>query len=124
MIGAEVEHEGTREPEAEGGKPSAIGSAVEGLTRRTSPRGLSHRAAPDRGRRELLFRRIRVLAGVAQTGAAQQENFGVFDQAVGDSRSDGRIEEDIAPVRKGRVCRNDGRTLLTVARRDDLIEEI
>ena len=50
MIGAEVEQWG--EP---GGRrtfrPPPIGSAVEGLTRRTPPRGVSHSAAPDQGRR-------------------------------------------------------------------------
>src|SRR6266478_1669781 len=48
MIGAEVEHCGNRSGGRQG--PPPIGSAVEGFPRRTPPRGVSHSAAPDRGR--------------------------------------------------------------------------
>ena len=46
---------------------------------------------------QLLGRRIEVL-GLAEAISAQQEDFGVFHEAVGDGGGDGRVEEDVAPV--------------------------
>ena len=113
MIGAEVEHEGT----GSGGRgsPPPIGSAVVGLAGGLLRPGYRHSAAHDRSRRRLLLRRSGVSAGLAQTVAAQQEDFGVLDQSVGDGGGDGRIKKDVAPVGKGRVGGDDGRALLTVA---------
>ena len=61
--------------------------------------------------------------GLTQAVAAEQEDLGVFHQAVGDSGHDGRIEEDVATVVERCVSGDDGRTLLAVTSRDDLIEE-
>jgi hypothetical protein len=72
----------------------------------------------------LLFRRGWILAGLAQTVAAQQEDFGVFNQTIGNRHRNGCIEEDVAPVGKRGICCDDGGTLLAMARRDNLIEEI
>jgi hypothetical protein len=68
-------------------------------------------------------RRIGVL-GLAQTLAAQQEDFGIFYQAVGDGGRDRGVEEDVAPVGKRCVRGDDGGTFLAVASGDHLVEEI
>ena len=99
MIGAEVEHEqeGLRQG-AEIAGPPPIGSAVEGL-----PGGLlRYGISPQRGactlpEDGLLFRRTG-FAGFAQAVAAEQEDFGILDQAVRNRCSDGGVEQDIAPV--------------------------
>jgi hypothetical protein len=85
--------------------------------------GYRHSAAPAR-RRRLWFRRTGVLAGLAQTVAAEQKYLGVLDQAVGNRSRDGGVEEDVAPVGKRYVRGNDRRSLLSMARGDDLIKEI
>src|ERR1700726_4671186 len=72
----------------------------------------------------LLGWRIGVFVGFAQTIASQQEDLGVLDEAVGDGGSDGRIKEDVAPVRKGCVGRNHRGSFVAVARRDHLIKEV
>ena len=56
-------------------------------------------------------RRIGSLIGFAQAVAAEQEDLGVFHQAVGDSGGDGGIEEDVAPVGERCVRGDDSRTL-------------
>ena len=101
MIGAEVEHEGTRSGGRKALRPLAA-------PLRGSPGGLL-RAGYRTVRRligageELLFRRRGVLVGFAQAVAAQQEDFGVLHQPVGDGGSDGRIEIGCCPSRKT-VC--------------------
>jgi len=72
----------------------------------------------------LLLRRGGVLVGFAQTVAAEQEDLGVFHQAIGNRGGNGGVEQDVAPVRKGRVGGDNGGALLTVARGDDLIKEV
>ena len=72
----------------------------------------------------LLGRRIGILVGLAQTVAAQQEDLGVFDEPVGDGGGDGRIKEDVAPVGKRSIGRDDCTALVAVARGDDLIKQI
>jgi hypothetical protein len=67
--------------------------------------------------------RIGIL-GLAQTLAAQQEDLGVFHQAVRDRGGDRGVEEDVAPVGERCVRCNNRRAFLAVPRRDDLIEEI
>ena len=103
MIGAEVEHARDRKDEREPEAPARLGSAVEGLARRTPPcRVIVTARRLHRSRPQLLGRRIRIL-GLAQAVAAQQEDLGVLHQAVGDGGGDGRIEEDVAPVGE-RLC--------------------
>jgi hypothetical protein len=108
MIGAEVKHGRNQKRRDSQETLRPIGSAVEGLTRRTPPFGVSHRAAHDRGRKELFFRRIRAPAGLAQAVAGQQEDFRVLDQSIGNRRRNGRIEKDVAPVGERRVCGDNG----------------
>jgi hypothetical protein len=104
MIGAEVKHGWTG---AEGvGTLRPLAAPLRG-----SPGGLlrsgylTERRLTEAG---LLFRRIGVSAGLAQTVAAQQEDLGVLDQPIGNRSGDGRIKEDVAPVGKGCVRRNNG----------------
>ena len=79
--------------------PPRLGSAVVGLAGGLLQPGYHHSAAHDRSRGLGFFgRRIGSLIGLAQAVAAEQEDLGVFHQAVGDSGGDGRIEEDVAPV--------------------------
>ena len=49
----------------------------------------------------LLGRRIGILVGLAQTVAAQQEDFGVFDEPVGDGGRDGRIKRMLPQSENG-----------------------
>src|ERR1700691_1221365 len=100
-------------------------SAVVGLAGRFLGAGYHHSAAhaccmP-------LFgggRRIRFAVALAETISAEQKDFGVLHQAVGDGVSDGRVIEDVAPVGECGVSSDDSRALLAVSGRDDLIEEI
>jgi hypothetical protein len=55
----------------------------------------------------LLGRRIGILVCLAETVTAEQEDFGVLHQAVGDDGRDRRVIEDIATVEKGRICGDD-----------------
>ena len=57
-----------------------------------------------------------ILVGFAETVSAEQENFGVFHQSVGDRRGDGGVVQNVAPVGKGGVGRDDRRTLFAVVR--------
>jgi hypothetical protein len=72
----------------------------------------------------LLGRRIGIFIGLAQTIAAQQEDLGVLDEAVGNGGRDGRIKEDVAPVGEGRVGGDYCGTFVAVSGRDDLIKEV
>src|SRR5438270_12759595 len=99
-------------------------SAVVGLAGRLLDAGYHHSAAHARCHAELFGgRRIRFAAAFAKAVSAEQKDFGVLDQAVGDSGGDGGVE-DVAPVGERSVSCNDRRALLTVPGRDDLIEEI
>jgi hypothetical protein len=98
-------------------------SAVEGLPGDSSGPGYRHSAALARSQRKLLGWRSRIL-GFAEAIAAEQEDLGVLDEAVGDRRGDGCIEEYVAPVGERGVGGYDCRTLLAVAGGNDLIEEI
>ena len=98
MIGAEVEHcvrRGRKRAGAEA--PARLVSAVEGLPGGLLRPGIS----PQRGAclepAKLLGWRIRIL-GLTEAIAPKQEDLGVLDEAVGDRRGDGRIEENVAPV--------------------------
>jgi len=97
MIGAEVEHVRRGRKRAGAEAPARLVSAVEGLPGGLLRPGIS----PQRGAclepAKLLGWRIRVL-GLTEAIAAEQEDLGVLDEAVGDRRGDGRIEENVAPV--------------------------
>jgi len=56
--------------------------------------------------------------------ASQKEDLGVFHQAIGDGSGDGGVVEDVAPVGKGCVGRNERAALMAMAGGDDLIEEV
>ena len=114
VIGAEVEHRG--EPQAKGtGALRPLAAPLRG-----SPGGLLRtgyrtvRRLTGAGKK-LRFRRCLIPGGFAQAFAAEQEDFGVLDQPVGNGGRNGRIKEDVAPVGERRVGRNDRRPLLTVA---------
>ena len=72
---------------------------------------------------QLLGRRIGIL-GLAKTIAAQQEDFGILHEPVRDGGSDGRVEENVAPVGERCVGGDDCGTSLAVAAGDNLIEEV
>jgi len=57
-----------------------------------------------------------------QAVAAQQKDFGVFHDAIGDGGGDSGVVEDVAPVGKCRVGRDERGALVAVAGRDDLIK--
>src|SRR5271170_3351786 len=115
MIGAEVEHVGevTKTSGSRSPRPALV-SAVEGLPGGLLRPGIS----PQRGAclepAKLLGWRIRIL-GFTEAIAAEQEDLGVLDEAVGDGRGDGGIEENVAPVGERCVGGYDRRTLLAVA---------
>src|SRR5438046_805878 len=95
------------------------GSSVVELAGRLPGSGYRHSAelAGSPGR---LFgsRRIWIAIAFAEAIAAEQKDLGVFHEAIGDGRSDDGVVEDVAPVGEGRVGGDDGRALVTVARRD------
>src|ERR1700693_3351637 len=125
MVGAKVEQwRGEKTNSREPKPPPAWSAPLRGYPADSSGPGYRHSAALDRSQRKLIGWGIRILVGLAESIAAEQENLGVFDKAVGNRRGDGRIEKDVAPVGKRRVGRDDCGTLLTVAGGDDLIEEI
>src|SRR5580765_3743923 len=123
MIGAEVEHGGTKPNEREPQPPPAWAAPLRGYPADSSGPGYRHSAALDRSRRKLLDRRTRVL-GLAEAVAAEHEDLGVLDEPVGDCRGDGRIEENVAPVGERCVGGYDCGTSLAVAGGDNLIEEV
>src|SRR5215471_2964535 len=102
--------------------PARLGSAVVGLAGGLLRTGYHHSAAHDRSR--LFGRRIGMFVGFAEAVASQQEDFGVFHETVGDSGRDGRIKEDVAPVRERRVSGDDARTFVAMAGGDHLIKEV
>ena len=68
--------------------------------------------------------RRRALIGFAKAFAAEQDDLGVFDQAVGDGRRDGGVVEDIPPVGKCCVGGDERTSLVAVTSGNDLIEQI
>ena len=100
-------------------------SAVVGLAGRFLGAGYHHSAA-HAGCHAPLFggRRIRFAVALAETIPAEQKDFGVLDQPVGDGGRDGGVIEDVAPVGECGVSSDDSRALLAVPGRDDLVEEI
>src|SRR5947199_9856966 len=99
------------------GDPRPIGSAVEGLAGGLLRSGYrTVRRLLETGK--LLFRRGWILAGLAETVAAEQEDFGVLHQTIGNRGRDGGVEEDVAPIGKRSVGGDDGGTFLAVASRD------
>ncbi len=78
--------------------PLALAAPLRGYPADSSGPGYLHSAALDRSQRKLLGWRIRILVGLTEAVAPKQEDLGVLDEAVGDRRRDGRIEEDVAPV--------------------------
>src|SRR5712692_8441581 len=120
-----MDEQGRRQKERELGSSRPPRQRRCGVSRRTPPSGLSsQRGAWSEPALRFLSRRIGILVGLPQAVAAQQEDLGVFYQAVGDGGGDGRIEEDVAPVGERCIGGNDGRTLLAVTCGDHLIEEI
>ena len=45
----------------------------------------------------------RRILGFTQAIAAEQKDLGVLHQPVGDGSGDGRVEENVSPIGKGRV---------------------
>src|ERR1022692_3556821 len=123
MIGAEVEHVRKGRERAGAEAPPALGSAVEGLPGGLLRPGISPQRGAGSEPAQLLGWRIRIL-GLTEAVAPEQEDLGVLDEAVGDRRGDGRIEEYVAPVGERCVGGDDGGTLLAVADGDNLIEEV
>src|SRR5450755_2403041 len=78
--------------------PPAWVAPLRGYPADSSGPGYRHSAALDRSQRKLLGWRIRILVGFTEAIAPEQEDLGVLDEAVGDRRGDGRIEENVAPV--------------------------
>jgi len=60
----------------------------------------------------------------AEALASEQEDLGVFHQAIGDGSGDGGVIEDVAPVGKSCIGRNQRAAFMAVAGGDDLIEEV
>ena len=105
--------------------PAPAGSAVEGLPGGLLRAGYLHRAAHDRSQRsERSVARRLALVGFAKAFASEQEDFGVFHQAVGDGRGHGGIEKDVAPLGERSVGSDDRALVLTIAGGDHLIEEV
>src|ERR1017187_9958572 len=98
MIGAEVEHVRGEADEREPKPPPAWVAPLRGYPADSSGPGYRHSAALDRSQRKLLGWRSRILVGLTEAVAPEQEDLGVLDEAVGDRRGDGRIEENVAPV--------------------------
>src|SRR5580693_7963186 len=123
MIGAEVEH---KEGNQRAGvvAPAPVGSAVEGLPDGLLRAGYRHRAAPDLNQPSRLFSRRLALITFAEALASEEEDLGVFHQAIGDGGGNGGVVEDVAPVGEGSVGRDQRASLMAVAGGDDLIEEV
>src|ERR1035437_2844634 len=118
---------GVRRPITLSGEPKpppAWAAPLRGYPADSSGPGYRHSAALDRCQRSLLGWRIRILVGLAEAIAPEQEDLAVFDETVGDGRRDDRNEEDVAPVGERSVGSDDCGPLLAVAGGDDLIEEV
>ena len=104
IIGAEVEHRrrtGEREPQL----PHPLAAPLRGYPMDSSKRDIATaRRMIGAG---LLGRRIGIFVRLAETVTAEQEDFGVLHQAVGDGGRDCRVVEDIAPVGKGCIRGDD-----------------
>ena len=117
--------DGKRNQRAGAEAPAPIGSAVEGLPGGLLRRGISSQRGACSLPAELIRRPADLdTVAFAEALAAEQEDLGVFHQAVGDGGGDGGVVEDVAPVGERCVSCNDSRALLAVAGGDDLIEEI
>ena len=103
MIGAEVEH-GVERSVGREQCSRAHGQLRCGVSRPAPRRGLSSQRGacllPDS-----LFgrRRIGIAIAFAEAVAAEQKDFGILHQTIGDGRRDGGVVEDVAPVGEGRV---------------------
>jgi hypothetical protein len=60
----------------------------------------------------------------AQAVATRQKDFGVLDDTIGDGSGDSGVVEDVAPVGKCCVGRDERGALTAVASRDDLIKKV
>src|SRR5258708_26041050 len=90
-------------------------SAVEELPDGLLRAGYRHRAAPDLSQPNRLFSWRLALITFAEALASQKEDLGVFHQAISDGSGDGGVVEDVAPVRKGCVGRNERAALMAMA---------
>jgi len=118
---------GIRRKEPESGirrLPPPADSAVEELPGGLLRAGYRHRAAPDLNQSSRLFGGWLALIAFAEALASEEEDLGVFHQAIGNGSGDGGVVEDVAPVGKGRVGCNERAALVAVTGRDDLIEEV
>src|SRR5712691_10645052 len=105
--------------------PAPVGSAVEGLPDGLLRAGYRHRAAPDLSQPSRLFSRGRLaIIPLAKAVTSQEEDLGVFHQAIGDGGGDGGVVEDVAPVGEGGIGSNKRAALMAVAGGDNLIEEV
>jgi hypothetical protein len=69
--------------------PPPADSAVEGLPDGLLRAGYRHRAAPDLSPPSRLFGRRLALITFAKAFASEEEDLGVFHQAIGDGSGDG-----------------------------------
>jgi len=106
------------------GLPPPADSAVEGLPGGLLRAGYRHRAAPALSQPRRSFGGRLALIAFAEALAPEEEDLGVFHQAISNGGGDGGVVEDVAPVGKGCVGCNEGAALIAVAGGDDLIEEV
>ncbi len=105
--------------------PAPADSAVEELPDGLLRAGYRHRAAPDLSQpSHRLFSRRLALIAFAEAFAPEEEDLGVFHQAIGDGGGDGGVIEDVAPVGEGCIGSNERAALMAVASGDNLIEEV
>ena len=83
--------------------PAPSSAPLRGYPADSSGPGYRHSAALDRSQRKLLGWRSRILVGLTEAVAPEQEDLGVLDETVSDRRRDGRIEKDVTPVGERRV---------------------
>ena len=124
VIGAEVEHRGEENLRAGAEAPAPIGSAVEGLPGGLLHPGYRHSAAHDRSRRSYSAGDVEGFFGFAEAVAAEQEDLRVFDEPIDDGGGDGRVEENVAPVRERSIGGDQCRTPVAVARGNDLVKQV
>ncbi len=105
--------------------PAPADSAVEELPDGLLRAGYRHRAAPDLSQLpNVLFRGRLALIPFAEAFACEEEDLGVFHQAIGDGGSNGGVVEDVAPVGESCIGSNERAALMAVAGGDNLIEEV